>query len=398
MFHRAIQCLLVVAMATGCSDTDSDSPTNPEPPTADRADRFVARGEHAVGYSQLETPDGMMVKAWFPTAAAGRTIEYAVPAKLFGTPDDEYVVMGNAHLDAEPVAGTFPLVVFSHGFALSPEWYPLAEHLASYGFVVLGPEHIETDWDADILPATVERPRAVSAVIDLAEDGALGGIIDTSAVAVVGHSYGGYTALASAGARFDLDHLAERCATEEDPFNLGLFCQPFLTGTEALAERMGLSEVPTGLWPSLRDPRVTAIVPIAGDSYLFGEAGLAEVTVPTLVIAGTADVGTPWDWGPGPTFEHIGSSSRAMVGLTGARHFVTVTSCNNLPFIAAVPEEYQEFICNESGWSKQDGLDLIHHMTTAFLLHHTGHPDAHESLDSTVYAGETGLELQFDVE
>ena len=85
---------------------------------------------------------------------------------------------------------------------MNPEHYlPLAEHLASRGFVVLGPEHAEVDWAADILQTTADRPLAISATIDLAEDGALDGIIDTDRVAVVGHSWGGYTAFAVAGAR-----------------------------------------------------------------------------------------------------------------------------------------------------------------------------------------------------
>ena len=40
-----------------------------------------------------------------------------------------------------------------------------------------------------------------------------------------------------------------------------------------------------------------AILPIAGDSYLFDKAGLAKITVPLMAIGGTADTGTPFDLG-----------------------------------------------------------------------------------------------------
>ena len=56
-----------------------------------------------------------------------------------------------------------------------------------------------------------------------------------------------------------------------------------------MAARAGLDPMPEGLWPSLGDPRVTAIIPMAGDSYLFDKAGLAKITIPMMAMGGTAD-------------------------------------------------------------------------------------------------------------
>ena len=45
-------------------------------------------------------------------------------------------------------SGRFPLVIFSHGFAGYPEQsVSLTTHLASWGFVVAAPDHVERSLD-----------------------------------------------------------------------------------------------------------------------------------------------------------------------------------------------------------------------------------------------------------
>ncbi len=114
-------------------------------------------------------------------------------------------------------------------------------------------------------------------------------------VAVVGHSYGGYTLFAMAGAQFDMEAFAQRCGTlaEDDP-NVFL-CMPLVGNEQRLAEEIRLDSVPEGLWPPVGDPKVTAIVSIAGDSYIFDKEGLSKITVPMMAIGGTADTGTPYE-------------------------------------------------------------------------------------------------------
>ena len=55
-----------------------------------------------------------------------------------------------------------------------------------------------------------------------APGGMMADLIDMTQVAVVGHSYGGYTALAAAGAQHDMQSYRERCATiaADDPLSL----------------------------------------------------------------------------------------------------------------------------------------------------------------------------------
>ncbi len=382
-----LSALVATAALVGCGE-DSDTPTPADPATA-----YVERGPHAVGH-RVDDADGLTIKAWYPAAAeADGDIEYAFVLKFPGFPADPVAAHGRALADADAAPGRHPIVALSHGFGLNPEWYhQLAEHMASHGFVVVAPEHTEHDWAPDVVRASIARPADISAALDFALSGPLSAHVDPEHIAAVGHSYGGYTALALAGARFDMQGHAESCADVEDPFVQGYLCDPFTE--DALTAEMGLDAAPEGLWPTLADDRIDAIVALAGDAHLFGARGLAEVTVPALLIGGTADTGSPWDWGTGLAFEHIGSADRTLVAFEGSEHFVGVSSCDDLPFMQGFPEEMRAYICDDPAWDKPAELALVDHLTTAFLAKTLrGEPEAAAALDPAVYAEVEGLSV-----
>ena len=369
---RRWMSVLPVVLSLGCQVEvpveDPSSPTVPDSPITPGA--YQARGDFAVGYRVYDVGNALTVKAWYPADADGMgEIDYPVTLQLPGFPTDPLPFFGAAHSEAPPQSGRFPVIVFSHGFSLNPEWYlDLVEHLASWGFVVLAPQHTESDWKTDVVASTVTRPLDVSATLDFAADGPLSDVLDTERVGVVGHSYGGYTALAVAGGQFDLTALGQRCKTVTDPFVASFFCDPFLAGGAELADLLGLREVPVGLWPSFVDDRVDVIVPIAGDAYLFGDTGLARIEVPALMVGGTADTGTPWDWGADQAFDAVSSPWRGLVGLAGGEHMLPATSCDNMPWTVKLPEDFAALLCSDPVWSKEDAHAIINHVTTAFLL------------------------------
>ena len=116
---------------------------------------------------------------------------------------------------ADRAAGPFPLIVFGHGFAVTPAtYYRLLRAWAQAGYVVAAPvfplenEHAPGGPNESDL---VNQPRDMSVVISglLAASRAggsrLAGLIDPRRVAVSGQSDGGETALAVAYDRFYRD-------------------------------------------------------------------------------------------------------------------------------------------------------------------------------------------------
>jgi predicted dienelactone hydrolase len=96
---------------------------------------------------------------------------------------------------------------------------------------------------------------------------------------VVGHSNGGYTALAVAGARPTPGLEAAHCREHPDD---ATFCSSGSPATREAARQVGHL-------PELRDPRVRSIVLMAPNAVRFTDDALAQVTVPALVYAAEKD-------------------------------------------------------------------------------------------------------------
>jgi predicted dienelactone hydrolase len=381
-----LAALAAGGLLTGCgSDEPSANPSTISPTTTETSTpslTYAARGSHAVGYREFTTTGAqeqpLTVRAWYPavrTNAEPGQIDYTAPNK-FGEeimPGEQITSVGQALADAPPehTDEPYPLVVFSHGYSLSPIVYStLVEHYASQGYVVLAPEHNEsfdgslTGFWEELIDRPVDIRRTIDYAEQLAESGALlAGMIDLDNVAVVGHSYGGYTALAAGGARFDFAAYKTRCAalTADDPLNF--FCAPIANESD-MANRAGLDEVPSGLWPSFGDPRVTAVISMAGDAYPFDQRGLAELEVPVMAMGGTIDDGTPYTWGAKLTYDHAGSENKTLVSFPGAGHMLFVDPCENLPWVEN--SVYRDGICTDAVWDTRP-LDIVMHYTTAFL-------------------------------
>jgi predicted dienelactone hydrolase len=196
----------------------------------------------------------------------------------------------------EAARGSFPLVVFSHGNGgvRFQSWF-LMQALASHGFVVAAPDHAgNTALDAiagtsdPIGVAAANRPRDVSFVIDqmLARDrdpaDPLHGRIDERDIAVAGHSFGGFTALATAAGFVDY--------------------RP--------------------------DPRVDAIVPIAPATFGLSDEQLASIDLPTLLMGGTSDTVVPIEPGIVRAWDLISGRPEYRVDLLAAGHNSFTNVCD----------------------------------------------------------------------
>lgn len=117
--------------------------------------------------------------------------------------------------NAPPAKGPFPLVVFAHGFDITPTPYAaLLQAWARAGYVVAAPIFPLTNPTAPGGPNEsdlVNQPADVSFVISrmlaasAGHGGTLAGLIDRRRIAVTGQSDGGSTALAAAYNQHDFD-------------------------------------------------------------------------------------------------------------------------------------------------------------------------------------------------
>lgn len=351
------------------------------------APTYALHGPYWVGTQDFvvnaDSERPLPITIWYPALNPENATEsttYVFEAKWQPSPEFQLEISGMALRDAVPDGSDapYPLVVFSHGFSNNPPFYAyLVEHLSSYGFVVVAPDHqgeginFEGDLWEDIPAATIERPHDISSAIDYAESvtasgGTFEGLIDLEHVAVVGHSYGGYTALAAAGARYDPVGFHQRCETDRAAGNpLVWLCDTLIPFETNMANMAGIEPITDDLWESWGDPRVDAIIPMAGDSYMFDQTGLAEITVPVMAMGGILDTGTPYEWGALPTYQYISSQQKVLVAFEGAEHGIFVISCDAAPW--AIDLGFYGF-CADAVWDKARVHDLINHFTTAFLL------------------------------
>jgi dienelactone hydrolase len=165
MSRRLAIALVVAALvAAGCgssghSSTTKTAPTTTTPTTAagpSKLTPFTGYGPYAVGEETLALADGRRVVVWYP----------ADPAKAKGLPYENFDIASllrpdlqakipakerppftlHDHPGAAPdtKGGPYPIVLFSHGYGGFPEQSAtLTTHIASWGFVVAAPDHVE---------------------------------------------------------------------------------------------------------------------------------------------------------------------------------------------------------------------------------------------------------------
>ena len=347
---------------------------------------FSADGPFQVGISHqtISAKTPLEITVWYPgvtnTTDNSTTYDYEIkmrePLGRVAIATYEGQAVFEAQFDHS--MAPYPLVILSPGFSIAPATYGwLAEHLASYGFVVISPDHSEIlDPENELWQAAITRPQDILAVFDYvdAQTGAGGhfeGVIDPDLVAVAGHSYGGYTSLVAAGARIDTHSFRAQCeAAIESEAPGAWLCEQLLPHIADMANLAGLEAVPDGLWPAWADARVDAIVPMAGNAFFFGPVGLSEITVPVLAIGGTADADSPYMWATHPTYESVASTTKIKIALNGAEHMIFTGPCEQIPWHLKI---FSGEFCADQSWDRTYAHRLIQHFTTAFLLSELKH-------------------------
>jgi dienelactone hydrolase len=386
--------LLVVAMAiallpVACSDDDGSgtgdaaatTTTAPADATgsddpADLAFAYAERGRHPVGVVTLERSGGHQVEVWYP-AVEGTTGTETYDVRDFTPPairealtaDVPATASYEAGRDAAVADGSFPVVLFSHGFAgMRLQSTFLTPHLASHGMIVVSTDHPSRDLAGVLGGTNVEADQDARA--DLLESlelivaegdpgGRLEGAVDAGRVAAVGHSAGGGTVLAAAS-----------------------------------------------------DERIDSYVSLASGAFApEGEEAPELPAKPSFFLAGSLDAVVPPEERTRPAFEAAPSPSRLwVIDRSGHNAFddfctfgdgtgiVGIAEASGLgAFLDAQPRfrALGEDGCKEPNVPVEDVFPIIRHAVTADLLDNFGDPDAAAGLGAEA-AGAYGVDVEVE--
>lgn len=274
MTRRLITLALAFAILS-CASQTTDRPTPAQ---------LAEQASVPAGYSSQggDKPVGVIPDGILRDAKRGKDIEVSI----------EYPI----------AAGSYPLIIWSHGFGASSRGYVgLSSFWASYGYVVIKPTHADSGklagmktaeevWEAQTAADWRNRVQDVTAILDALPEleekyPELKGKIDAAHIGVGGHSYGAHTAILAGGAK------------------------TFPGGT------------------SYADPRVKAVLAMSpqGPSEIRGltSESFATITPPTLFMTGSRDEGisdqeTP-QWRR-QAFELSPAGDKYLVVLEGARN------------------------------------------------------------------------------
>ena len=163
----------------------------------------------------------------------------------------------------------------------------------------------------------IDRPLDVSYLLDqLAQnpipDPRFKGSLDLEKVGILGHSYGGYTALALAGATPHYDQLQQACQTGLETslnISLALQCQALQTADKTV---------------DLQDSRIQSVVAISPiGSNLFGESGYQTVQVPVMIVGGVQIRSHPCYPEQIQPFQWLTTPEKRLVLINNGSHYST---------------------------------------------------------------------------
>ena len=261
-----------------------------------------------------------------------------------------------------------PVVFLSHGFGSEPRAFDyLGEHLASYGIAAVSVEHIgsDSDYELEILEGAktraiaarefIERPLDIQYVIDELErrnlsDPVLKDTLDLDKIGVIGHSLGGYTTLALAGAEINVDRLQKQCPNKKINLNVSLLMQ-------CRAKDLKIEG-------KLADPRIKgaiAISPIA--SGILGQESLSDISIPTAIISGSEDIIAPVVQEQVYPFTWLAAKDKYLAMIIPGDHFSGSSLPREKP---ADPTVIEEFVGRRIG----DGQSYIKAFAVAFVKAH----------------------------
>jgi predicted dienelactone hydrolase len=225
-------------------------------------------------------------------------------------------------VDAKIIAGQFPLVVVSHGRSAangsSFRFRTISTFLAKSGYIVACIEHYGNDHPDKNFQTSIEnlsyRPKHISLTIDnLLSDQTFGQSILFDKIAILGHSLGGYAALAVAGGK------------------------PWAQTGQPIEVQ--------------NDPRIKALILMApAAAFFIPEHALYKVDIPMLLLIAEQDEITPLKWTADVILNGVPDKSKVTLKtISNAGHFSFIS-----PFPAAMKKPNFRPATDPEGFDREE--------------------------------------------
>lgn len=296
-------------------------------------------GQVGISYSEAFAPargEDVDFHIWYPTEAGGRAVTIGGNGVFYGTP---------AGRGAPHKAGPFPMIIISHGAGGNAGQFGwIASELAGQGYVVVLPNHpgsTSRNASAQAAVRVWERPADISAVIDeIAANPQTYPYIDTTRIAALGFSAGGYTAMAVSGAHVDVDALQSFC----DQSDHGMSDCDFLARGGVDLHALDLSPAAQ----DLRDPRINAAVIIdPGIVETLTRESLSQIDIPMLIVNLGDEETIPIGVYARPAAEIIPTAQYEIIG--DAIHFSFLAQCKSMGVQILADEGEPDPLCDDAG-------------------------------------------------
>ena len=223
------------------------------------------------------------------------------------------------------------LILISHGTGGTElNHHDLGTRLARAGYLVAAVRHAGDNWQDRSLVTSgryfSERPRQLSRVLDsLLASPEWGSRIPADRIGAVGHSAGGYSVLALAGAQAEPARAVQHCRTVKDDAGFCILAKGSLGGpadgpasASQFPPAFGTA-APDAERVSVPDRRIRAVVALAPMAVVFTPESLAAITMPVRVIMAGQDVVLNGKYHGGHVVAHLpGAQARTAAG---AGHF-----------------------------------------------------------------------------